>query len=439
MARRKIKRPTIRKRLTLDDRIKIEGMLNKGDSISDIAYALQRPYSTIMREIKNHTIFISRTGNDCSKQTTECLKKHRCGNNECTRNCRYCFECIKYCNKYEPYVCTAKITPPYVCNACNRFNFCRYEKKAYRASNAQEEYKETLSDNRSGFMISKEKLDAIDKIVSPLLKQGLSPYHICNAHPELDISEATLRRMINNSVLDGRNIDLRNQVKRKQRRLPQERTNPKTIHTIKEGHTYKDFLEFQAKNDYPVVEMDCVEGKATDVSVLLTLHFKHCHFQLAFIMDFHNAKYVVKTLDNIEEQLGKELFSMMFPIILTDNGKEFTDIEGMERSIFGGKRTRIYFCEPRHSEQKGSCEKNHTLIRYVIPKGASLEEYLQCEITLMMNHINSYARKALYGKCPFDLAEQLYPQEFFDKLGLVRIPPDEILLKPQLLLSLLSK
>ena len=41
----------------------------------------------------------------------------------------------------------------------------------------------------------------------------------------------------------------------------------------------------------------------------------------------------------------------------------------MERSIYGGNRCKIFFCDPNRSDSKGSCENNHRMIRYVIPKG----------------------------------------------------------------------
>lgn len=124
---------------------------------------------------------------------------------------------------------------------------------------------------------------------------------------------------------------------------------------------------------------------------------------------------------------------LCFPVILTDNGHEFGDIKGMERSVYGGQRTKIFFCEPNRSDQKGSCENNHRLIRDVIPKGTSLDIYMQENITLMMNHINSYKRRVLLGCCPYEIAKKMMPQEFFDKLGLKRIRGNQVTLNPTLL------
>ncbi len=137
-------------------------------------------------------------------------------------------------------------------------------------------------------------------------------------------------------------------------------------------------------------------------------------------------------LDRIENTIGTALFTSLFGVILTDNGHEFKDIDGMERSVNGGRRTKIFFCEPNRSDEKGSCENNHRLIRYVIPKGTSLDSLTQRDVTLMMNHINSYSRKALAGSCPYDVAEKLFPAKFFELLELCRIASADVLLTPAL-------
>ena len=69
-------------------------------------------------------------------------------------------------------------------------------------------------------------------------------------------------------------------------------------------------------------------------------------------MDAHTSACVVETLDLLEYTLGKDLYHRLFGVILTDNGHEFLDIEGMERSVWNGQRTKIYFCEPNRSDQK---------------------------------------------------------------------------------------
>ncbi len=423
--------PKRKTRLLLEDRCTIETLLNEGKSIRYIASCLGKSPSTVLREIQNHTQVKKPKKTNCINRK-DCSLMHVCGSKSCNKQCKYCIRCKEYCSDYIEGFCDKLSESPYLCNHCNKKGLCNYEQKIYKASIADREYRDVLINRRAGFDLTNGELTDINELVSPLIKKGLSVYHVKQTlGSELRVSESTLRRLIAGCELDARNIDLREQVKRKPRkkqRKPNERISPE-----KDGHKYQDYLEFMKHNDANVVQMDCVEGKQEENATLLTLHFPTFHMQLAFIMDAHTSACVIQTLDKVEEAIGPKLFSQIFSVILTDNGHEFMDIQSMERSLYGGNRTKIFFCEPNRSDEKGSCENNHKLIRYVIPKGSSLESYNQSDISLMMNHINSYKRKTLYGKSPYDVAMQILPEDFFIFLGLEAIPSDQILLHKSLL------
>ena len=418
--------------LTTEERYKIQHLLDSKTSIRKIAELLNRSPSTIMREIKRHTNTLPAKATNCINKKY-CSHKHICGNMYCRKACKNCFQCKKHCPDYAEAYCEITLESPYLCNGCSKLPYCNFKKKVYKAIIADREYNETLVNRRNGFDLSYEELEKINALVSPLIKKGLSPYHITKTlGSKLNISESTLRRLIYANELDAHVLDLRTKVKMKPRNkaIPKNSTPPPKAF---EGHLYKDYLEYIDKNDVMVVQMDCVEGKRTDEAALLTLHFPVFCMQLAFIIDKHTSNEVVKTLDKIEEALGTELFKSIFEVILTDNGHEFKDIYRLERSVYGGKRTTVYFCEPNRSDEKGSCENNHKLIRYIIPKGTSLEPFMQTDISLMMNHINSYARKSLFGKTPYQAAKSCLPEDFFTLLGLYEIPANEVNLKPSLL------
>lgn len=287
----------------------------------------------------------------------------------------------------------------------------------YKSVEAQKLYKDTLSSIRCGFDVTEEELDKINTLASPMPKNGLSPYHIKQTYQnEIPVSESTLRRMINKNSLDARNIDLREKVKRNPHKSSKEVI---PLSTAKIEHFYGDFLKYIEENDVSHAEMDCVEGKKDDNATLLTLTLPSLSLQLAFILNYHTKEEVVKTLDKIETILGFELFHQIFPAILTDNGSEFADIAGMERSCEENKlRTKVFFCKPNSSDEKGSCENHHKMIRYIIPKSTSLEPYVQEDINLMMNHINSYKRKSLDGKSALDMARAVLPADFLLLLGI---------------------
>lgn len=420
--------------LTLSDRTKIETRLNEGASIRSIAGELAKSPSCISREIKKHSVFYKPGCNECT-HIYSCKKRYVCGNTSCRKRCCSCSMCRYYCEEYEEVLCKyLENSPVRVCNACTRFSLCNRTKYKYHAGISEKKYREVLHNSRCGFDLTAEQFQSIDELVSPMIKRGLSPYVIkSELGDKIPVSEATLRRMIDNCELEARRIDLRQAVKRKPRKRAPRPMRPEVIAKIKLGHLYEDYLRYTADGDMFVVQMDCVEGIKTDRKVLLTLHMPDLHFQLAFIMEEHTSACVVDTLDLLEYSLGKEMYSSIFGVILTDNGHEFLDVEGMERSVFGGQRTKIFFCEPNRSDQKGACESNHKFIRYVIPKGTSLDSLVQPDVIKMMNHINSYSRKSLMKQTPYSIAAEVLPQEFFDTLGLEPIPVEELNPLPSLL------
>ena len=107
--------------------------------------------------------------------------------------------------------------------------------------------------------------------------------------------------------------------------------------------------------------------------------------------------------------------------------------EELEFSADGSKRSSIYYCEPNRSDQKGKAEKNHEYIRYIIPKGTTMDNYTQADIDLMMSHINSTAREILNFAIPYDMASIYLGKKTLKKLNLKKILPDNIILKPYLI------
>ena len=96
-------------------------------------------------------------------------------------------------------------------------------------------------------------------------------------------------------------------------------------------------------------------------------------------------------------------------------------------------RTKIFYCDPQASWQKAHIEKNHEYIRYVIPKGQSLDSYSQEDFTLLANHINNTKRFQYNGKAPIELATSEEFRDLLQVTGIQPIPADDVLLKPRLL------
>ena len=179
--------------------------------------------------------------------------------------------------------------------------------------------------------------------------------------------------------------------------------------------------------------MDTIEG-IKGGEVLLTIHFVNCSFMLAFIREHNDAQSVINIFNMIENKFGIELFKKLFPVILTDNGSEFSNPIEIEFNMNTGElRTQIFYCEPGRPDQKGACEVNHEMIRRILPKGTSLDNLTQEDINLMMSHINSYKRKKLNNCSPLQLFSIMYGKDIAIQFGIIEIDSNNVNLSENLL------
>lgn len=425
------------KHLKYDDRCYIEDGLLSRMTFKEIATALGKDASTISKEVRKHRIIqygkANRTGSDCDK-APECRKQHMCHKTGCDFYCATCKtgRCEKRCSDYAQTSCEKIDKPPYVCNACERKQICRFNKYYYRARHADNSYYSLLKECRRGIDLSPEDLDTLNKLVTPLIKNGQPVAHIYANHGEdIPCSRRTLYDYIDQGLLSAKNIDLPRKVRykpRKKRREP-----PRMEPNYSRGRTYLDFNRYIENNPgISVVEMDTVEG-IKGGKVLLTMFFRNSSLMLCFLLENLKQETFLDVFDWLYEELGEEIFQNTFPVILTDRGTEFQCPSAIEFDQGQSRRTKLFYCDPQCSWQKGALEKNHEFIRYVVPKGKPFDFYTQEDITLMANHINSLARDSLGGNTPLDLAKLLQNGKLMRRLKLKRIPPDEVYLKPGLL------
>ena len=118
---------------------------------------------------------------------------------------------------------------------------------------------------------------------------------------------------------------------------------------------------------------------------------------------------VVAALDALERKLG-DLFPVVFQSITVDNGSEFADVEGMERSCLhpGKKRTTVYYCHPYSSSERGSNEKQNGMLRRRHPKGTDFKRVSKKKLRETTEWINNYPRK-MFG---FHTAAELFAAAF---------------------------
>ena len=434
------------KHFSLEERIIIQNELKSGKSFKFIALQLGKAPSSISREVRRHieqreSGSYGRDFNDCASRFSCSLEDVCKGAFSCSRKlCRNCKKCKDFCSDYRKEICEKLSKAPYVCNGCERRLKCTLEKSIYKAITAEEEAKLLLRESRSGISLDEEEIQRIDGILTPLIRQGQSIHHICCSNKDsIMSSERTIYNYVNDRVLTAKNIDLPRKVRYKPRK--QAKTRFKVDKTCVIDRSYKDFLAFMESMEHSaVVQMDTVLGRVGG-KVLLTLSFVNSSFMLAYLRDANTSKSVTDIFQMLWEVLGKKSFMELFPVILTDNGSEFTNPTAIE---FGPevsrsdeeniRRTHLFYCNPSSPFEKGAIENNHEFIRRILPKGTSFDHLTQNDdIQLMLNHINSYKRKKLSNKSPHEMFAFLHGEEVLRRLGAKLIAPQEIILKPELL------
>lgn len=427
---------TKNKHLTDLERLLIEQKLREGISLKRIASVLSKSASTISREIRAHAIASDkyapyRVHNRCAKRFV-CQKVQLCADKpNCTRKCSTCNYCNAVCEEFEEQLCLKLFDPPYVCNGCIEERQCVLRKKYYLHKKAHEAYREMLVESRTGANITEDDLLYLDELVSPLIRRGHSVHHIVVHNADrLEVSEKSLYRYVAGGLLKAKNIDMPRVCRLKPRKSKP--VEHKVDSSCRLGRSYADFQKFREISDIQVVEIDSLLGRVGG-KVLLTMMFKSCDLMLAFIRERNTSQSVIDVFNRLDESLGRQLFSRLFSVLLADNGSEFSNPKALEFDALGSMRLRVFYCDPYASYQKPNVELNHEFVRKFLPKGASFDKLSQADIDLMMSHINSYSREKLGDKSPFDVFGFIYGYDVLEKLGIRRIQPNKILLKPSLL------
>ena len=383
---------TKHKHLTLSDRNDIQLGLERGETFKAIGQSILKDPTTVSKEVKRN------------RQ----VRESTCDNLPC------------------PLLDKA----PFVCNGCpKRRQNCGFKKIFYLAKQAQKQYEQTLVEAREGTPLNSKAFWDMDKVISDGVKKGQHIYHILKTH-NLDVSSSTVYRHIRKGYLSIAPIDLARAVKFKERR---KRKLPSIPKEAKEGRSYEDFQNYLSLNQLNSwLEMDTVMGRMGG-KVLLTFNLSFCNFIFARLLDNKTALEVTKHLYDIKNtlhQADKDFFQL-FPVILTDNGGEFARVDDIEMDVRG--ESKLFFCDPNRSDQKGRIEKNHTLIRDILPKGTSFDNLTQEDINLICSHVNSVKRAALNGKSAYELFAFTYGEETPKLLGISKIPAEVVCQSSKLL------
>ena len=393
--------------LSYEDRKNIEDGLNENKSINQISKEINRSHSSILREI------------DRNKKYSEpsAWNNYKINHSDLVLSC----ERLKH--------------SPYVCNGCKSRSGCRKVRWTYYAREADNSYKEVKSEARKGINLTPEEVYKINSILTPLIKKGQTINHLYINHPDiLDFSKPSFYNYVNNGVFEFSPLDFPRIVKYKKRK------NSKNRRTRKEreiliNRKYEDFQKFINNHpDFNIVEMDTVEGLKDENDCFLTLLWRKSKFMLIFKLESQTSEEVSRIFNILQTLIPYDDYKRLFEVILTDNGHEFFDVLNIECMHSTGEQvTKLFFCDPHMSCQKGMIEKNHEFIRYILPKGSSLKNINQEDCDLIMNNINSLCRDSLNGKSPYEAMLFLCDEYLLNKLNCYYIKPDEVILNDSLL------
>lgn len=403
---------------TLETRTIIENSLNEKKSITEISKILRRDRSNIGREIMKHRVMVFPSSFNNSHQ---CNFYNKCNVKG--------YECYKYCKKIEVNLCEKLTSAPHVCNGCESKKGCRHVKFYYKAIEANSEYQNNWHTDRTGLHYTQEEMDVLNTDFKGLVLKNKSVYHslvIINSRG-FNFKIRTIYKQIEKKQLDIKPSDLPRKRKEKKEQVDK---NYKRGNI--DGHTYDDFMNYKANNPKDnEMQMDTVEGiKENNTPVILTLQIVEIKFLFMFKIDSQTNDKVIEKLIYLRNILSEKLFNKIMKILLTDNGKEFINLDAFIDNFNG---INIFYCHPYASFEKSNIENNHELIRRVIPKGVSLKCYTQEDLDLLCSNINSLYRKELDGKCPFDLVNKYIPITILSKLNLRHIKAEEVMLIPELL------
>lgn len=386
------------KHLTPEDRRQIEECLTKRMTFKAIGKFLQKDPTTISYEIKHHR---SEHRNSFSKLSEAC-----------------------------PNLLKA----PFVCNGCQKksSSACQYVRYYYRAANAQEEYRTTLVESREGTPLSKQSFYEADRIISDGLDKGQHIYQIMANSPQITCSKSTVYRHFHKGYYSAALIKLPRAVKFKPRQQKYLQSVPAGIRI---NRTYSDFIAFCEEHGIEAhVELDTVIGRIGG-KVILTILFSSCNFMVGLLLDNKTAAEAAKKFSAFKKLIRGAGYSIndVFPVLLTDNGVEFSDVFSFEKDEHDAQETSIFFCDPMRSCQKPQVEKNHTLFRDIVPKGSSFDDFTQETVNLIFSHVNSAARKLYHGKSAYDMFCFYFSEDLANLMGIKRITKDHVIQSPILL------
>ena len=384
-----------RRRIGISDRVRIQAALESGLPPSKIAEDTGFSKSAICREITSRSTIKNPTAQRC-----------------------------------RPVLC--------VCNRCTKRAYCRKRKLYYSYRSADADAAAKRRGPRSGRRLTEGQIKSLDALVSHRIKLGQSIHHVFATDPDVRkiCSERTLRRAIVDGLLSVKAHELRRYVRFRRRREEKPNGQALMVSDVRKllGRMYKDYLAYvEGHPGCSVCQLDSVVGKAEDRKAILTFTWPESNFQIGILIDKGSPASARKAIIKTLKAVGRACPNTRFPMeaLLSDNGTEFRDYwmaEGPMRKA--GVAVKTFYARPMRSDDKAEAERNHGLVRYVFPKGKSLDGLTQADLDEAFSNINSFVRLSKGDRTPFELAEAKFGRGFCEALNIRKIDKKKVRLLP---------
>lgn len=282
------------------------------------------------------------------------------------------------------------------------------EEERYNPDEADRKAKENLKAKGAGLKIGND-IELANFLESMVINNKYSPdAALAKAREQQErfstmICTTTFYSYIDKGIflkLTNKDLPVKKDKKRKYRKVKQAR--PSRGESIEHRPN-----EVETRKEVGHWEMDTVKGKqGVTKSCMLVMTERKTRNEIIIKLPDQKAESVVNALDRLEMKWG-DMFYCVFKSITVDNGSEFADYEGMERSSRRKeKRTAVYYCHPYSSYERGSNENQNRMIRRHIPKGIDFDNTAETDIKEIESWINQYPRRTLGYYSSKELFEQ---------------------------------
>lgn len=268
----------------------------------------------------------------------------------------------------------------------------------YSPEIAQQRYEENLKMRGTQLKIGND-IKFANYIESKIVDDGYSPDAVLGelkVHGREDefsvtICTTTLYSYIDKGIflrLTNKDLPVKGHKKRKYHKVKRQQVRRSAGESIE-----KRPEDVEDREEFGHWEMDSVIGKrGKSKCTLLTLTERKTRNEIIFKLPDHTAGSVVDALDRLECKWGEQ-FKEVFKSITVDNGTEFALCEELQRSVYGGERTKVYYCHAYCSWERGTNEVGNRMVRRKVPKGTDFDDMTDEEIQQIEDWMNQYPRK----------------------------------------------